>query len=144
MFFHPKNLKSETNNPWFNILLHTQSIVCATVDSQCLEYLGYMYNFGYGAQFFQYKNLGAVRPRLYNIGSYIISFASFPWVTLVCQVIGRYSLIFMSLYRYTTRSITDKKYFQNCYKTFFFFAEYIFVKKNDWITSLFITSQCCL
>ena len=42
MFFHPKNLKSETNNPWFNILLHTQSIVCATVDSQCLEYLGYI------------------------------------------------------------------------------------------------------
>ena len=44
MFFHPKNLKSENNNPWFkpwfNILLHTQSIVCATVDSQCLEYLG--------------------------------------------------------------------------------------------------------
>ena len=46
MFFHPKNLKSENNNPWFNILLLTQSIVCATVDSQCLEYLGYMYNFG--------------------------------------------------------------------------------------------------
>ena len=46
MFFHPKNLKSENNNPWFkpwfNILLHTQSIVCATLDSQCLEYLGYM------------------------------------------------------------------------------------------------------
>ena len=35
MFFHPNNLKSENNNPWykpwFNILLHT---------SQCLEYLG--------------------------------------------------------------------------------------------------------
>ena len=42
MFFHPKNLKSENNNPRFNILLHTQSIVCATVDSQCLEYLGYI------------------------------------------------------------------------------------------------------
>ena len=46
MFFHPKNLKSENNNPWFkpwfNILLHTQSIVCATVDSRCLEYLGYI------------------------------------------------------------------------------------------------------
>jgi hypothetical protein len=46
MFFHSKNLKSENNNPWFkpwfNILLHTQSIVCATVDSQCLEYLGYI------------------------------------------------------------------------------------------------------
>ena len=31
MFFHPKNLKSENNNPWvkpwFNILLHKQSIV---------------------------------------------------------------------------------------------------------------------
>ena len=24
------------------MLLHTQSIVCATVDSQCLEYLGYI------------------------------------------------------------------------------------------------------
>ena len=42
MFFHPKNLKSENNNPWFNILLHTQSIVCATLDNQCLEYLGYI------------------------------------------------------------------------------------------------------
>ena len=35
-----------TNKPWsktwFNILLHTQSIVCATVDSQRLEYLGYI------------------------------------------------------------------------------------------------------
>ena len=39
-------MKSENNNPWFkpwfNILLHTQSIVCASVDSQCLEYLGYI------------------------------------------------------------------------------------------------------
>ena len=46
MFFHPKNLESENNNPWFkprfNILMHTQSIVCATLDSQCLEYLGYI------------------------------------------------------------------------------------------------------
>ena len=42
MFFQPKNLKSENNNPCFNILLHIQSIVCATVDSQCLEYLGYI------------------------------------------------------------------------------------------------------
>ena len=46
MFFHPQNLKSENNNPifkpWFNILLHKQSIVCATVDSQCLEYLEYI------------------------------------------------------------------------------------------------------
>ena len=46
MFFHPKTLKSENNNPWFkpwfNILLHTQSIVRSTVDSQCLEYLGYI------------------------------------------------------------------------------------------------------
>ena len=43
MFFHPKDLKSENNNPWFkpwcNILLHTQSIVCATIDSLCLEYI---------------------------------------------------------------------------------------------------------
>ena len=33
------------NNPWFkpwsNVLLHTQSNVCATVKVQCLEYLGY-------------------------------------------------------------------------------------------------------
>ena len=46
MFFHPNNMRSENNNPWlkplFNILLHTQSIVCATVDSHCLEYLGYI------------------------------------------------------------------------------------------------------
>ena len=35
------SLKSERNNPWFKILLHTQSIVCATVQGQCLEYLGY-------------------------------------------------------------------------------------------------------
>ena len=46
MFFHPKKLKSENNNPWFkpwfNVLPHTQSIVCATVDNQCLEYLGYI------------------------------------------------------------------------------------------------------
>ena len=45
MFFTQKT-KSENDNPWFkpwfNILLHTQSIVCATVDSQCLEYLGYI------------------------------------------------------------------------------------------------------
>ena len=43
MLFHPKNLKSKNNkpwfNPWFNILMHTQSVVYATVDSQCLEYL---------------------------------------------------------------------------------------------------------
>ena len=41
-------MKNENNNqwfkPWFNILLHTQSSVCATVDNQWLEYLGY--NFG--------------------------------------------------------------------------------------------------
>ena len=41
---HPKNLQSENNNPWFkprfDILL--QLIVCATVDSHCLEYLGYI------------------------------------------------------------------------------------------------------
>ena len=40
------SLKSERNNPWFkpwfNILLHTQSIVCATVSGQCLEYLEYI------------------------------------------------------------------------------------------------------
>jgi hypothetical protein len=39
-------MESERNNPWFkpwfNILLHTQSILCATVYSQCLEYLGYI------------------------------------------------------------------------------------------------------
>ena len=44
MCFHPNNLKSENNNLWFHILLHTQLIVSATVDSQCLEYLGYTYN----------------------------------------------------------------------------------------------------
>ena len=46
MFFHPKNLKSENKNTWFkqwfNILQHTQSIVCATINSHCLEYLGYI------------------------------------------------------------------------------------------------------
>ena len=40
------SLKSERNNPWFkpwfNILLRTQSIVCATVYGKCLEYLGYI------------------------------------------------------------------------------------------------------
>ena len=45
------SLKSERNNPWFkpwfNILLHTQSIVCATVYGQCLEYVLGIYNFGY-------------------------------------------------------------------------------------------------
>ena len=39
-------LKSERNNPWFkpwfNILLHTQSIVYAKVKGQCLEYSGYI------------------------------------------------------------------------------------------------------
>ena len=43
-------MKSENNNPWFipwfNVLLYSQSIVCATVDSQCLEYLLGIYNFG--------------------------------------------------------------------------------------------------
>ena len=39
MFFHRKNLKSENNNPWFKPY---QSIVCASVDRQCLEYLGYI------------------------------------------------------------------------------------------------------
>ena len=41
------SLKSEINNswfkPWFNMLLHTQSIVCATVSGQCLEYTWYKY-----------------------------------------------------------------------------------------------------
>ena len=31
IYFYPKNLKSEINNPRFNILLHTLSIVWATV-----------------------------------------------------------------------------------------------------------------
>ena len=39
---HGISLKSERNNPWSNILLHTQSIVCATVEGQCLEYLLYI------------------------------------------------------------------------------------------------------
>ena len=42
MFFCPNNLKSENNNPrfkpWFDILLHTQQYL----DSQYLEYLGYI------------------------------------------------------------------------------------------------------
>ena len=45
-FFRPRNLKIENDNPWFNpwfnILPHTQSIVCATIDSPCLEYLEYI------------------------------------------------------------------------------------------------------
>ena len=53
MFFHPKNVKNENNNLWFkswsNILPHTRSIVCATVDSQCLKYLEY--NFGVPCKF---------------------------------------------------------------------------------------------
>ena len=42
MFFRPENLKREKYNPWFklwfDILMHTQSIMCVTVDSWCLEY----------------------------------------------------------------------------------------------------------
>ena len=44
-------MKSERNNPWFkpwfNILLHTESIVCETVKGQCLEHLGYITLTGY-------------------------------------------------------------------------------------------------
>ena len=40
MHFYPKNLKSERNDPWFDILLQAQSILDARVDSYCLEYLG--------------------------------------------------------------------------------------------------------
>ena len=40
------SFKSERNNSWFklwfNILLHTKSIACATVFGQCLGYLGYI------------------------------------------------------------------------------------------------------
>ena len=40
------SLKSKRKNPWFkplfNILLHTYSNVCATVEGQCLEYLVYI------------------------------------------------------------------------------------------------------
>ena len=36
------SLKSERNSPWFNILLHPQSIVDATVQDQSLQYLGYI------------------------------------------------------------------------------------------------------
>ena len=32
----------DLNKLWFDILLHTQSIVCVTVDSQCLDYMGYI------------------------------------------------------------------------------------------------------
>ena len=60
MFFHPKNLKSENNKPWFkplfNILLHTQSIVCATVDSQFLEYLGYI-SLGRGQKLWKFADV---------------------------------------------------------------------------------------
>ena len=45
MFFSAKK-KSENNNPWFKILLHTQSIVCATVDKSVFRVLG-IYNFDY-------------------------------------------------------------------------------------------------
>ena len=40
------SLESERKNPWFwpwfNILLHIQSIVGVTISGQCLEYLGYI------------------------------------------------------------------------------------------------------
>ena len=70
MFFHPKNLKSENNNPWFkprfNILLHTQSIECATVDSQCLEYLGYItLNNGISAFFYQKNPLELMKCKMH-------------------------------------------------------------------------------
>ena len=41
---HYKCLNLEDKKPFliFNILLHTQLIVCVTVDSQCLEYEGYI------------------------------------------------------------------------------------------------------
>ena len=49
MFFQPtwktwkvKIINHDLNPGWFNILLRTQSIVCATLDSHCLEYLGYI------------------------------------------------------------------------------------------------------
>ena len=46
MFFHPKDLKSENNQSHdlnhYLIFYCTTMIVCATVDSQCLEYLGYI------------------------------------------------------------------------------------------------------
>ena len=35
-------LEKWKKKPWFNILMHTLSIVCATVLGQCLEYLGYL------------------------------------------------------------------------------------------------------
>ena len=41
--FTPTKLESENNKPWFQPwinVLHNQ--LCATVDSQCLEYLGYI------------------------------------------------------------------------------------------------------
>ena len=61
MFFHPKNLKSENNNPWlkpwFNILLHTQSIVCATADTQSLEKVLGIYNFVWKAKKDPYTKL---------------------------------------------------------------------------------------
>ena len=66
MFFHPKDLKIENDNPWFklwfNILLHTQSIVCATADTSAFRVLG-IYNFGQ-----QYNIPSEVHARLTFLG----------------------------------------------------------------------------
>ena len=37
-----KKITHDLNHDLIYILLHTQSIVCATVDSQCLEYWAYI------------------------------------------------------------------------------------------------------
>ena len=42
MFFSLKKLEKWNLQSWFIILLHIQSIVCATVDSQSLKHLGYI------------------------------------------------------------------------------------------------------
>ena len=42
------SLKSERNNPWFNILLHTQSIVCACHSIRSMFRVLGIYNFGWG------------------------------------------------------------------------------------------------
>ena len=41
MYWVGYTLEKWKKNPWFNILLHTQSIVCVTVSGQCLEYYVY-------------------------------------------------------------------------------------------------------
>ena len=82
MFFHPKNLKSNNNNPWFkpcfNILLHTQWIVCATENSQCLEYLECIsLAQGYKSRLFW----NGVKPSRQKLGPFLINKLFHKWLT---------------------------------------------------------------